>query len=328
MLSGVEVPRTATADFSKFDAFASAMGCTQSHAPLRLQCLRNVSASTIRNYTNGPDGASVSFEVDNVTAFADPLQRIHTGQIAQVPIIIGNMEDDGTVFVYGTNESLSTYLADRLGSRADLYPPPLVRALYPGLNDSQVIDAVERDLMLRCPVKLWSDAFVRSGIKSVYRYSYGAVFADLERLPNLGAYHGSELPILFGTYNTSTATTEEEELSKSLQTAFANFAKNPGNVSESPAPNWPAYEPGLFEVARIPTLAKIGYEGNVALDDFIDPVQPISTDKPCVVWDPLLDPDSRRTLTSADNHVTCMMDNQVYVQDSTSSSLLRLQVSG
>ena len=166
-----------------------------------------------------------------MTAFADPLQRIRTGQIAQVPIITGTMEDDGTVFVYNRNESLSTYLAGLLGSRADLYPR-LVRALYPGLNDSQVIAAVERDLMFRwcvhflynmrdddnlptcdqkSPAKLWSEAFVRSGIKSVYRYSYGAlvviiserqstnqpmhigaVFADLEHLPNLGAYHGSE----------------------------------------------------------------------------------------------------------------------------------------
>ena len=106
------------------------------------------------------------------------------------------MEDDGTVFVYNTNESLSTYLTGRLGSRADLYPPRLVRALYPGLDDSQVIAAVERDLMLRwcvhflsnmkdddnlptrdqkSPAKLWGDAFVRSGIKSVYRYSYGTL---------------------------------------------------------------------------------------------------------------------------------------------------------
>ena len=167
-----------------------------------------------------------------MTAFADPLQRIRTGQIAQVPIITGTMEDDGTVFVYNRNESLSTYLAGLLGSRAELYSPRLVRALYPGLNDSQVIAAVERDLMFRwcvhflsnmkdddnlptrdqkSPAKLWSEAFVRSGIKSVYRYSYGAlvvviferqsinrpthigaVFADLEHLPNLGAYHGSE----------------------------------------------------------------------------------------------------------------------------------------
>jgi len=65
----------------------------------------------------------------------------------------------------------------------------------------------------KSPVKLWSDAFVSRGIRSVYRYTYGthtavpfiserrradlpmhigAIFADLQPVPNLGAWHGSE----------------------------------------------------------------------------------------------------------------------------------------
>jgi hypothetical protein len=165
------------------------------------------------------------------------------------------------------------------------------------------------------------------------------VFADLQLFPNIGAFHGSEgkssischssrcpgflmtvylrqpscvyhviVPILFGTYNRSTATAAEVELSKSLQTAFANFAKDPTN---SPAPNWPAYEPGILGIAPVPTLAEIAYQGNVGFDDFIQPVQPISKvskrnfyskltcsllnipflskDGPCILWDALLD---------------------------------------
>jgi hypothetical protein len=65
------------------------------------------------------------------------------------------------------------------------------------------------------------------------------------------------VPILFGTYNKSTATAAEVELSRSLQTAFANFAKDPMNAS--PAPNWPAYEPARLGTARVPTLAEIAY---------------------------------------------------------------------
>ena len=101
----------------------------------------------------------------------------------------------------------------------------------------------------------------------------GAAFADLQPLPDLGVWHTSEckssmsrydilvalpllrddfpyfyhfiVPILFGTYNTTTATAPEVELSQSLQTAFANFVKDP-NVS--PAPNWPPYEPGFLVI--------------------------------------------------------------------------------
>jgi hypothetical protein len=116
------------------------------------------------------------------------------------------------------------------------------------------------------------------------------------------------VPILFGTYNRSTATAAEVELSQSLQTAFANFVKDPMN---SPAPNWPAYETGPFGIAPVSTLAEIAYQGNVGFDDFIQPVQPISKvstrnfysnltrsslkisfllkDGPCIVWDTLLD---------------------------------------
>jgi hypothetical protein len=81
------------------------------------------------------------------------------------------------------------------------------------------------------------------------------------------------VPLLFGTFNQSTATAAEAELSQSLQTAFANFIKNPVNA---PAPNWPAYQPGFLGIAPLATLAEIAYEGNVGLDDFVKPVQPIS----------------------------------------------------
>ena len=68
-------------------------------------------------------------------------------------------------------------------------------------------------ILSKSPAKLWSDAFVSYGVRSVYRYTYGtctavrfifgrqrtdlpmhvgAIFADLQPLPNLGAWHGSE----------------------------------------------------------------------------------------------------------------------------------------
>ncbi|KAH9994628.1 Carboxylesterase [Russula vinacea] len=328
LLSGFAVSTSPTPDFSKFDAFATAMNCNQTAGPRRLHCLRTVPACTIRNYTNGPHSSGrFNYMVDDLTAYDDPLQRIRTDQFARVPILLGNAQDDGTIFTYNTSESLCTYLAKKFGSYADLVPPALVRALYPELNDPQVIAAVERDTQFRCPAKLWGDAFISSGIKSVHRYSYGAVFTDLQPFPDLGAWHGSELPILFGTYNTSTATTSEVELSQSLQTAFANFAKNPEIVSPAPNSSWPPYEPGLLGIARNPTLAKIAYEENVAPDDFINLVQPISIDEPCIVWDHFLD---YRPSASAGEyrHGTSMVDGQVGVQDSTPGLSLRLQVLG
>jgi hypothetical protein len=107
------------------------------------------------------------------------------------------------------------------------------------------------------------------------------------------------VPILFGTYNGSTATSAEVELSQSFQTAFANFAKNPNS---SPAPHWRRYkpevsanvyahtlaknpnlspwrpyEPELSGNVLTPTLAKIAYQGKVDFGNFVQPVLPDST---------------------------------------------------
>ena len=146
-----------------------------------------------------------------------------------------------------------------------------------------------------CTVVLFVSERQRTGLPM----HTGATFPDLQPIPNLGAWHASEckppmlriilitsfllqqsshvyhfvVPILFGTFNRSTATSAEVELSQSLQTAFANFVKNPNS---SPAPDWPPYEPEGSE-DTCPTLAKIAYEGNVDYENFIQPVQPNST---------------------------------------------------
>ncbi|KAH9959039.1 Alpha/Beta hydrolase protein [Russula compacta] len=290
MLSSAQVAMSPVLNFTIFDAFATAVGCTQPPGPSRLQCLRGVPAANISAYTNGPNTLYFVYEAilvsrlssASATGFDDPLERIRTRQSAQVPILLGNMQNDGIVFALRDPQNLSVFVAEEFGSRVT---PDVVRGLYTGLNDSEVISAVERDVMFRCPSKLWADAFVSIGIKDVYRYTYGAVFADLQFPPATGAWHGSELPILFGTYDCSTATAAEVELSHSFQTALANFAKNPAN---SPAPNWPSYNPSL------PTLAKIAYHGNHAghvlkVCSFITGRTNRMQDGPCSVWDQFLD---------------------------------------
>jgi hypothetical protein len=87
--------------------------------------------------------------IGSVTVFDDPLERIRTGQFAHVPILLGNMQDDGATMTYNTSDSLSTFLADQFGSLAGSVPPDKVRALYPGLTDPQVIAGTERDIVFR-----------------------------------------------------------------------------------------------------------------------------------------------------------------------------------
>jgi hypothetical protein len=51
-----------------------------------------------------------------------------------------------------------------------------------------------------------------------------------------------------------------------MQTLIANFAKNP---VVAPAPNWPKYIPGNATT----TLAKLAYNGNVALGNVVQAVE-------------------------------------------------------
>ena len=64
MLSGAQVSTPPIPNFTIFDEFATAMGCGQPPGPQRLNCLRNIPATTIRNYTSGPNGVPFTPGVD------------------------------------------------------------------------------------------------------------------------------------------------------------------------------------------------------------------------------------------------------------------------
>ncbi|KAJ7664494.1 Alpha/Beta hydrolase protein [Mycena polygramma] len=280
MLSGPFVSTPPTPSFSSFNAMASGVGCGQAPGAARLACLRNVSASTIRNFTNGPSSGAWGALVDNVTFFADPLQRIRTGQTSGVPFIIGNTQDDGSLSAFASNVTdLALSLADFFG---DSVTADQVRSLYAsGLSNITVFAEAFKDYL--CPAELLGAAAVAAGVTNVYRYAYGAVFADLQLFPNAGASHASDIPEIFGTFNATTATASEVTLSHTMQTVFAKFIKNPG---APPAPNWRRYVPGNTTA----TLAKLAYNGNVALGDVVQTVGSNSLDAPCdTLWNQFLD---------------------------------------
>ncbi|KAJ7217307.1 Carboxylesterase [Mycena pura] len=280
LLSGVVTSLPSIPAFGSFDGFAKNFGCNQAPGPARLNCLKKVPAAMIRNFTNGPLGGFYEPVVDNVAVFGNTLERIRAGTTAKVPIILGNVENDGSVFVVGMT-NLTAYIEAEFpgtGVTADL-----VRSLYPGQNDTSIIASVERDVSFRCPDELWSSAVTGAGVSSVFRYTYGAVFADLQKFPGAGAWHSSEFGPLFGTFNRTTATHAEVTWSKTFQTTIANFVKHP---TESPAHNWPKYVAG----PPAKTFAKLAYNGNVEPDNFVDLVASNSLDGPCdALWNKFMD---------------------------------------
>jgi carboxylesterase type B len=146
------------------------MGCSQSPGPERLDCLRKVPASTIRNFTNTNPLDSFVPQVDkyvfalsasgtdevlmlcyvfgSVTFIDDSLQAIRTGQVPRVPILLGNMQDDGTIFA-PIFPNLTVFLEVEFGKLPFFRPPNVttLQNLYPGLNDTQMFPAVARDVL-------------------------------------------------------------------------------------------------------------------------------------------------------------------------------------
>lgn len=88
------------------------------------------------------------------------------------------------------------------------------------------------------------------------------------------------VPEVFGTFNRTTATPSEVQLSSTLQTIVASFAKDP---FISPAPAWPKYNPNRA------TLANLAFNGNVALNNVVQTSSPSQLDQTCTAfWDKFL----------------------------------------
>lgn len=81
-------------------------------------------------------------------------------------------------------------------------------------------------------------AIVAAGRQPVWRYQYDGVFPDISYFPDAGAFQTSEIPSVWGTYPLADVygkvTANQIALSKYMQGAWANFAKNPTG-----GPGWP-----------------------------------------------------------------------------------------
>ncbi|KJX93199.1 hypothetical protein TI39_contig4368g00003 [Zymoseptoria brevis] len=123
-----------------------------------------------------------------------------------------------------------------------------------GVNQTE---ANARTLSLAtCPGAAASAARVAYGIP-VWRTRYFGEWPNLNPLDWLGAYHSSDILMIFGTLDLRGPDTEEErKVSEDFRTAWATFAKDPaGNLVKY---GWPAYKPDEK------TLVELGVQGSTS----------------------------------------------------------------
>ncbi|KAM0130692.1 hypothetical protein ACHAP3_007233 [Botrytis cinerea] len=214
LLGSTDAPQT------NFTSLAGMVGCKDLAPEAEIGCMRNVSANAIENalsaYTSSGATPKLAFTPfpDNVTAFSNPADRAERGLVAKLPIIIGSNSNEGAGFV--------TFSEDGPGEA--------------------VLFATTQSI-IACPVAQEVRARENVGL-TTYRYQYTGNFTNISPLPWMGAYHSSELPLLFDTHflYRGNSTPYEYEVANTMQALWLSFANDPQKAPSTGEITWPVYD--------------------------------------------------------------------------------------
>jgi carboxylesterase type B len=215
---------------------ATYFDCDQVVSPL--DCMRHQNATAIKQ-TIEENQISFPTVFNGVTAVSDIRPLIEDGRFAHVPFMIGTNADEGSFvsYVYGIDDpiqNITAVLELVLGNStlASLLVDTLGLA---GQISIKVLTNLLTHLIMQCPSAQIASLATDHGYE-VWRYFYNASFANEAPFPAAGAYHSSEIPQVFGTYPRDGSSNDQAKLSEYMQTAWAQFAKDPTH-----GPGWVGY---------------------------------------------------------------------------------------
>ncbi|KAL2797352.1 Alpha/Beta hydrolase protein [Aspergillus keveii] len=236
-------PKTPSAYIAAWEALAEAAGCPDVEAAF--DCLSEHPAQDLVNLVTNNSLSFSAFPDGGVTLADNPRLDRLAGKTAPVPVVIGTTADEASPFVIGLNLNDTRAALETLGLDSDL-ADTLVEAYplgTPGiLTEGARINRIATEFLMQCPTQVHANDTKNLDYGS-WRFYFNASFPNTEFLPGVGAYHASEIAFFFGTYRDQGATPFQAEVSNALQTAYADFAKNP-----SAGPGWP----------QVPTIGVFG----------------------------------------------------------------------
>jgi carboxylesterase type B len=236
---GYKTPATGS-PYTGWLGLAAALECPGNFTS-NLTCIRSANATYIKSILD-TQGLAFNPIVDNVTLVENPVTQRRSGDIARVPVLAGTNAQEGRVFVIGQNDSVG-YLQTLFGSNASLlaqaeaaYGPDQFPSTYTGYD---ILAQIFTESVFQCPqaAMVNDSAFTRI---PTWRYYFNASFTNTQFAPNLGAYHSSEIGIVFRTFPNVDTTTQEYALTQYMQNVWARFAKNPQG-----GPGWDAVDVGI-----------------------------------------------------------------------------------
>ncbi|KAF2635669.1 alpha/beta-hydrolase [Massarina eburnea CBS 473.64] len=225
--------------FTAWDSLLNHTNCTSSpRSPsAEYTCILNTPVPALR-YAQEMYSITFGMAGDNKTIVCDPRLRRESGAFAHVPIIGGSNTQDGSYYATKNGTDITRYLNLLFPNETTLQTTILsAYALNPtqGRYDNiSILTQIHTDWNFHCPALFLSNSSTR--YIPTYRYLFNATFPNqrLSTLPDdrwpvsaQGAYHASEIPLVFSTYNRTNATAAQKRLSDTMRGAWARFARDP-----------------------------------------------------------------------------------------------------
>ncbi|KAK6432377.1 hypothetical protein LTR95_011455 [Oleoguttula sp. CCFEE 5521] len=237
---------------TNFTSLAGLVGCGDSASDeAEIACVRGVDAvtleKTLSSYINADVGPKLSFTPvpDGITVFSNYSDRAVKGLVAKIDLT--------QTRVPASYRSRLTDLVQRLcrTSQTMLLPAQSQKKSCTSQYFSAAIYGINQSL-----TKFLSNR-VTHNIDPTYRYQYAGNFSNVSPLPWMGAYHSSELPLIFGTHYEfrGNSTEYEYEVSHFLEALWLSFASNPSAAPTAPLPAggsfvWPDSETSTDSLVR------------------------------------------------------------------------------
>lgn len=158
---------------ANFSAVATRFGCGDLAPEEELGCMRGVDARDIVGFLHewSDAGTLPLFTFSPVVDHATVLGNYSAAKMAKIPALIGSTAQDGNMFVPYGPDGVDEEMADEI---------TMVWFFCPGYKAAR--------------------ARIAAGVEDVYRYLYAGNFSNISPRGWMGAYHGSELPLVFGTH--------------------------------------------------------------------------------------------------------------------------------